>query len=74
MVMGIVVEAERSEELEGVVEDDDEEVVELVKACEVVEEEEEEEEEEGLLSRTRTNDVASTQEKASNFFSRSNLQ
>jgi len=52
MVMGMVVEAERSEELERVVEDE-EEVVELVKACEVVEEE-------GLLNRTRTNDVAST--------------
>jgi len=38
-----------------VVGDDEEEVVEFVKSCEVVEEEE------GLLNRTRTNDVASTQ-------------
>jgi len=56
MVMGMVVEVERSEELERVVEGEEEEVVEFVKACEVVEEEEEEEEGEGLLNRTRTND------------------
>jgi len=76
MVMGIKVEVERSEELERVVEDE-EEVVELVKECEVVEEgnkeEEEGEEEEGLLNRTRTNDVASTQKNASKFFLRINL-
>jgi len=74
MVMGIVVEVERSEELEIVVEDE-EEVVDLVKECEAVEEEreEEEEEEEGLLNRTRTNDVATTQKNASKFFLRSNL-
>jgi len=71
MVMRRVVKAERSEELERVVEDEDEEVVEFVKACEVVEEEEEGEE--GLLNRTRTNDVASTQKKASKSFLRSNL-
>jgi len=67
MVMGIVLEAERSEELERVVEDEEEEVVELVKECEVVEEEGEEEEE-GLLNRTRTNDVASTQKMLQNSF------
>jgi len=67
---GRVVEAERSEELERVVEDEDEEVVEFVKACEAVEEEEGEE---GLLNRTRTNDVASTQKKASKSFLKSNL-
>jgi len=72
MVMGRVMEAERSEELERVVEDEYEEVVECVKACEVVEKEDEEGEE-GLLKRTRTNDVASTQKKASKSFLRSNL-
>jgi len=53
-----------------VVEDEDE-VVEFVKACEVVEEEEEGEE--GLLNRTRTNDVASTQKKSSKSFLRSKV-
>jgi len=52
-----------------VVEDEDEEVVEFVKACEAVEEKEEE----GLLNRTRTNDVASTQKKSSKSFLKSNL-
>jgi len=65
MVMGMVEDAERSEELERVVEDEEEEVVELFKACEVVEYKEEEE---GLLTEQEQMRWHQHRKKLQNYF------